>query len=92
MPKVTKSRNAQEEQPWSDAAGGRSHGVVNADANNFNVMTSTNNANDQPPLGYTNVPSLPPIAHVGGGRKEDHDSKMPAVAGGSADDGGQVRS
>ena len=95
MPKVSKSRKAKVEEPWSDVVGGSGGAVDKADANNgFNVnITST----DDQPLNFTNVPSLPPVhtniaaATIGGGAKEEEDSKMPA-AGSLPNDGGEVRS
>lgn len=98
MPKVSKSRKAKVEEPWSDVVGGSGGAVDKADANNgFNVnITST----DDQPLNFTNVPSLPPVHHgannlaaaaIGGGAKEEEDSKMPA-AGSLPNDGGEVRS
>ena len=81
MPKVSKSRKAKVEEPWSDVAGGSGGAVDKADANNgFNVnITST----DDQPLNFTNVPSLPPVHHgannlaaaaIGGGAKEEEDN------------------
>ena len=92
MPKVSKSRKAKVEEPWSDVAGGSGGAVDKADANNgFNVNTTST---DDQPLNFTNVPSLPPVhaaATIGGGAKEEEDSKMPA-AGSLPNDGGEVRS